>query len=106
MERKRSRNEASQGTEIDQFSLFFRARDASRTGWSKKSRLEVDVGSIFDPKTLPNGPKSSQGQVDQAFWSQKSRRSGRFVLFVCLVVWVVPGGAVLNRSARLRPPGS
>ena len=85
MTRKRPRNEASQGTEIAQFSLVFRARDASRTGWSKKSRLEVDFGSIFDPKTLPNGPKSRQGQVDQAFWSQKSRRSGRFVLFVSSV---------------------
>ena len=93
MTRKRPRNEASQGTEIAQFSLVFRARDASRTGWSKKSRLEVDFGYIFNPKALPNDPKSRQGQVGQAFWSQVSSvRSFRPVRLVCLVVWVVPGG--------------
>ena len=43
-----SRN-ASQGPDIGRLSLNFRARDASRTGWSKKSRLEVDVGAIIGP---------------------------------------------------------
>ena len=107
MTRKRPRNQASQGTEIDQLSLFFRARDASLTGSSKKYRLEVDVGSIFDPKTLPNGPTSRQGQVGQAFWSQKSRRSGRFVLFVSSVSSSGPSrGTSVQSSGRLRPPGS
>ena len=91
MARKRSRNEASQGTEIDQFSLFFRARDASRTGWSKMSRLGVHVGSIFDPKMVPKRPQESSrsgrsgllvvrslvGQVLSSCSSRPSRRLGR-----------------------------
>ena len=79
------------------FSLLFRSRDASRTGWSKTSRLECHVGSIFVPKRVQNWWQKLKNQVGQVSLSQKSRWSGLFVLFVLLVssrlvVLVVPGG--------------
>ena len=97
MTRVRPRKEAPRGPKLDKLSLIIRARDASRTGWSKKSRLEVDVGSIFDPKTAQMNLKIVQVKSARPSGRPKSRRSGRFVLFVLLVssrlvVLVVPGG--------------
>ena len=82
MARKRPRKEAFHGNELDQLSLIFRARDASRTGWAKKSGLEVDLGRHF---SIQNGPKMTpKVQVRSARLSgrHKSRRSGRLDVFV------------------------
>ena len=86
---------------FDQFSLIFHARAASRTGWSKKSHLEVDVGAILDPKQPQNDPNGRPSQGSEATWSSKvsSVRSFRPVRPVGLVSsrhLGRPGGAVLN----------
>ena len=66
-------------------------------GKKDMSRLEVDAGAIFDRNKSQNDPQVVQVRSARPSGRQKSRRSGRFVLFVPsvssrLVVLVVPGG--------------
>ena len=49
---------ASIGT-IDEAVMLDSAREAWRTGWSKRSLLKVGLGSIFDPKMLPKCSRES-----------------------------------------------
>ena len=55
--------------------LFFRSRDASRTGSSKTSRLGSHFVSIFDPQIVPTCPQRLQ----------KSGRSGLPISKISLI---------------------
>ena len=90
------------------FSLLFRSRDASRTGWSKTSRSGCNVGSIFDPKWSKHEAKSRKirsvrsfnlkNLVGQVFSSSSSCWS-RLVSSS----WSSRGSGS-NRPGGLRPP--
>ena len=86
---------------------MFRARGASKTGRSKKSRLEDDVGAIVDPERPPKSSKSGRaGRLISKISSVRSFRPLRPVGLVSSRRLGRPGGAALNRSGEKSSPGS